>query len=121
MTAVESVKNAGSRAVETVGEHPIPAALIGVGLAWLLLENSGIRPGQARALKRGREAIGGVGHTIADAAGSAGSAIADVVGTAAETIAEGASTVGEYVSEATSAVGEVTSSGYETIGSLWER
>jgi hypothetical protein len=120
-TAVESIKNAGSRAVETVGEHPMPAALMGLGLAWLLLENSSIRPTQTRILERGREAIGEVGHTIADAAGTAGHAIAEAVGTAAETVAEGASSVAEYASDAASAVSERTSSGYEAIGSLWER
>jgi hypothetical protein len=121
MTAVESVKSVGSRAVETVGEHPLPAALIGVGLAWLLLENSGIRPGQVRVLQRSRDAISGVGQTVTQAAGGAGQAIAEAVGTAADTLAQGASAAREYVSEATSAAREVTSSGYETIGSFWER
>jgi hypothetical protein len=119
--AMTSIKSAGSRAVEAVGEHPVPAALIGVGLAWLLLENSATRPGPARILKRGREAVGGVGDTLANAAGGVRRSIAGAVGTAADTLAEGASSVGEYVSEAATAVGEATSSGYQKIGSLWER
>ena len=121
MEAVQSVKTVGSRAVETVSEHPLPAALIGVGLAWLLLEGSGIRLGEARILRRGREAIGGVGETIMEAAETAGQAVTGAVESAAEAVAESASSVGEYVSEASSAVGEAASSGYETIGSLWER
>jgi len=114
MSAVESIKSAGSRAVETVGEHPMPVALIGAGLAWLLLESRGIRPTDARLIERSREAVGELGETIAGA-----------VSTAAESVAEGASHVGEYVASAASAVGETTSSGYEysreTLGSLWDR
>ena len=124
-SAVESIKSAGSRAVETVGEHPIPLALIGAGLAWLLLENRGIRPTETRLLARSRVAIGGLGHTIADTANTAGHAIVDAVSGAAETVTEGASTVGEYVADAASAVGETASSGLEytrdALGNLWER
>jgi hypothetical protein len=112
--AVDSIKSAGSRAVESVGEHPIPAALIGAGLAWLLLESRGIRPTEIPLVERGKEAIGTVGHTIADAAG-----------TAASSVKEGASTLGEYASNAASAVGETATSGIdagkEAIGNLWER
>jgi len=124
-TAVESIKSAGSRAVETVGEHPIPLVLIGAGLTWLLLESRGVRPTNARMIERSRDAIGGLGSTIADTAGTAGHAIADAFSGAAETVSEGASAVGEYVSNAASAVGETTSTGYEyareTLGNLWER
>ncbi|MEA2711965.1 MAG: hypothetical protein QOF78_4566 [Phycisphaerales bacterium] len=105
--AVDSIKSAGSRAVESVGEHPIPAALIGAGLAWLLLESRGIRPTEAQLVERGKEAIGGIGHTIGDAVSTA------------------ASTVKESASSAASAVGETASSGLdysrEAIGNMWER
>src|SRR5688500_7065552 len=60
--AVDSIKSAGSRAVESVGEHPIPAALIGAGLAWLLLESRGIRPTEVPIVEKSKEAIGTVGH-----------------------------------------------------------
>jgi len=112
--AVDSIKSAGSRAVESVGEHPIPAALIGAGLAWLLLESRGIRPTEVPIIERGRDALGTVGHTLADAAGTAASSVKD-----------GASTLGEYASNAASAVGETATSGIgagkEAIGNLWER
>lgn len=111
--AVDTIKSAGSRAVESVGEHAIPAALIGAGLAWLLLESRGIRPQEVPIVERGKEAIGTVGHTIGDA-----------VGTAASSVKEGASTLGEYASHAASAVGETTTHGLgaskEAIGNLWE-
>jgi hypothetical protein len=112
--AVDSIKSAGTRAVESVGEHPIPAALIGAGLAWLLLESRGIRPTEVPIVEKGKEAIGTVGHTIGDA-----------VGTAASSVKEGASTLGEYATHAASAVGESATSGIgagkEAIGNLWER
>jgi hypothetical protein len=112
--AVESIKSAGSRAVESVGEHPIPAALIGAGLAWLLLESRGIRPTEVPIVERSKEALGTVGHTITDA-----------VGTAASAARDGASTLGEYASTAASAVGETATNGIgagkEAIGNLWER
>ena len=112
--AVDSIRSAGSRAVENVGEHPIPAALIGAGLAWLLLESRGIRPTEVAIVERSKEALGTVGHTITDA-----------VGTAASSVKEGASTLGEYAGNAASAVGETATSGIgaskEAIGNLWER
>jgi len=113
--AVDSIKSAGSRgAVESVGEHPIPAALIGAGLAWLLLESRGIRPTEVPIVERSKEALGTVGHTITDA-----------VGTAASAAKDGASTLGEYATNAASVVGESATSGIgagkEAIGNLWER
>src|SRR3954447_13673213 len=33
----------GMRAIETVRDHPVPAALIGAGVAWLLLETKQAR------------------------------------------------------------------------------
>ena len=112
--AVDSIKSAGSRAVESVGEHPIPAALIGAGLAWLLLESRGIRPTEVPIVERSKEALGTVGHTLTDA-----------MGTAASAAKEGASTLGEYAGSAASAVGETATNGIgaskEAIGNLWER
>ena len=112
--AVDSIKSAGSRAVESVGEHPIPAALIGAGLAWLLLESRGIRPTEVPIVERSKEALNTVGHTVADA-----------VGTAASSVKEGALTLGEYAGNAASAVGETATSGIgagkEAIGNLWDR
>jgi hypothetical protein len=112
--AVDSIKSAGSRAVESVGEHPIPAALIGAGLAWLLLESRGIRPTEVPIIEHGKEALGSVGHTLADAAGNA-----------ASSVKEGASHLGEYASNAASAVGETATNGIdagkEAISNLWER
>jgi hypothetical protein len=112
--AIDSIKSAGSRAVESVGEHPIPAALIGAGLAWLLLESRGIRPTEVPIVERSKEALGTVGHTLTDA-----------VGTAASSVKEGASTLGEYAGSAASAVGETATNGIgagkEAIGNLWER
>src|SRR5687768_11635269 len=61
MAAVESIKPARSRAVEAAGEHPLPLALIGAGLAWWLMESRGFRPTEAHLIERSREALGGVG------------------------------------------------------------
>ena len=105
--AVDSIKSAGSHAIESVGAsvtaHPIPVTLIGVGLAWLLLERRGIRPTESRLLARSGRAIG------------------NAVGRAAETVGEGASYVGESVSDATSAVGDAAANGLEYSRNLWHR
>jgi hypothetical protein len=60
------IRGAGSRAVDSVTAHPIPALMIGAGLAWLLLESRTLRPMERRLLERGRRAFGSVGETAGE-------------------------------------------------------
>ena len=46
--AKDKVRDAGSRVIEKLGQNPMPAALIGAGVAWLLFDNGEKRSDRAR-------------------------------------------------------------------------
>ena len=115
--SVLGVKNAGSTAVDAVTQNPVPAALIGAGLAWLIAQSAAQRYPQ----------VGSVGNTVAKGAKNAASSVGEGVSTAtgavknalattAETVKEGASTVGEYTMSGLSTVGSAIGSGVSTVG-----
>ena len=115
--SVQGVKNAGSTAVDAVTQNPVPAALIGAGLAWLIAQSAAQRYPQ----------VGSVGNTVAKGAKNAASSVGEGVSTAtgavknalattAETVKEGASTVGEYTMSGLSTVGSAIGSGVSTVG-----
>ena len=115
--SVQGVKNASSTAVDAVKQNPVPAALIGAGLAWLIAESAAERYPQ----------VGSVGNTVAKGAKNAASSVGEGVSTAtgavknalsttAETVKEGASTVGEYTISGLSTVGSAIGSGVSTVG-----
>jgi hypothetical protein len=127
-----SLSDAGSVAIRTVSDHPVPAIMIGAGVAWLLVETLGRRTRaferMARSLSDGAEGVGEVLST-------AGDYVRESVGGVAENVREGAGRVGEYVQsgwstaadairEGTSAATERAQRGYEagreTLAETWE-
>ncbi len=102
--ARESVSEAGTSIIDTIKQNPIPAALIGVGLGWLLFGSrsssrtsrragtyaygGGYGYGDARdegsfidaprrAARQGQRALGSAVHTAADAAANVGHRVQD--------------------------------------------
>ncbi len=112
----------------TAKEHPGPAAVIGVGLAWLVTDSS--RHGERREERlndgplyqgyqgggygytgKGRDqegrissALHGAKETLSDAAGTAKHAVSDAAGSAKEAVSDAAGSAREAVSEARSQV-----------------
>ena len=98
--ARESVTDAGSSVISTIKANPIPAALIGVGLGWLLFgpRNGGgasasrsfARPRQAAnyLLEGAQGAVHDVGETVSHFAHDAGHRVADVAGGARDAAVE---------------------------------
>jgi hypothetical protein len=111
---VQGVKSAGSTAVGAVKENPVPAALIGAGVAWLLVQGAGRRyPQVGNAVTRStRVAFNTVGEGVSTATGT----VKDALSTTAETVKEGASTVGEYTWTGLSTVGGALGSGASAVG-----
>jgi ElaB/YqjD/DUF883 family membrane-anchored ribosome-binding protein len=66
--ARESVSEAGTSIIDTIKQNPIPAALIGVGLGWLLFggKSSSRRSRQAGVYAYGGSAVHDVGETAAN-------------------------------------------------------
>lgn len=111
---VQGVKNAGATAVGAVKDNPVPAALIGAGLAWLLMQGAGRRyPQVGKAVTRSTKvAFNTVGEGVSTATGT----VKDALSTTAETVKEGASTVGEYTWTGLSTVGGAIGSGASAVG-----
>jgi len=101
--------------MEAVTSHPVPAAMIGAGVAWLLVETLGRR---SQMLQR-------AGQSLADTASAAKRRASDV----AESVTEGVSSAAEYAQEGISnvgqAVGERAKRGYEygqeAVTQSWEK
>src|SRR4051812_33010532 len=65
----ETIKNAGSAVRDTVAEHPLPAALVGAGIAWLLVERQMSRGGAAGSRDDGRGILEHARQRYEEAAG----------------------------------------------------
>jgi hypothetical protein len=132
----ETLKTAGSTVRGSVAGHPVPAVLIGAGLAWLLLESrlsgaSSDRGFLAAARRRYEESAAGAAEGVESALGSAkeslvdgAEAVVEFAGRLGEYAQRGASAVGSTLREGASTVGEGARKGYESskraVGNVWE-
>ena len=66
--ARESVTDAGSSVLDTIKANPIPAALVGIGLGWLLLGGGG-RSNAGRSSARPMRRLQGAAHDVKDTVG----------------------------------------------------
>jgi hypothetical protein len=132
---------AGSGLIETVRDHPVPAALVGAGVAWLVYEGvrrhypEAIYDRTRDALESAGEGISSFGEKVSDAASSTGerfreqfdqSAAASRERTArfGRSVKSGAARLGEMVRDGASAAGHAVEQGYdygrEALGDLWQ-
>ena len=94
------VRALGSRAVSSVREHPIPASIIGAGLAWLVLESTGlVSTGVGR---RTVDTLGDLGETFGERFTGAAKSTRKNVRSGASSVA---GTVGGAIKSSASAVG----------------
>jgi hypothetical protein len=100
-----------------VSEHPIPSALVGIGLIWLLSEKAAGRPLSAGDLRRGvQHGAHSAGEAMVGAAEHAAGAVESVRSTAAH----GLHRLSEVGSKAAHGISEVGSKAAHTIGRLGE-
>lgn len=129
-----------SRLWKIAKQHPGPAAVIGVGLAWMLTENSkgddraeyGYRPGYAGAYgysgrddEEGEGRVSSALHTAGDkvssAAGTAKDAVTDAASTAKDAVVGAASTAKDAVVGAKERVSEAAGTARERASELsWQ-
>lgn len=127
------VGNLKHRAVD----NPLPLALVGTGLAWLMLgSGDGRRPSQASGVSAGprpddhagAEESGGIGEMasrLGETAGDLGRRVGETAGAAASAVGEGVSSaygsVASYASRggAASAAGDRAASAASGFGRLW--
>ena len=131
-----ALKEAGSAVGEAVAGHAVPAALIGAGLAWLLLESSPAkrrmyaaarRIEESELLGRARETFDEVSERVSGRAESVKESVKDtftdgatrgreMLSGAAEAAREGASRLGESAQEGVRAVGSRLREGASAVG-----
>jgi hypothetical protein len=122
----------GSAVVDAVREHPIPAVLIGAGLAWMLLETRAARDVESRLLEQARTAAGKVGEafsglaeTAREAYGEASESTYDRLSGAADSMKENVAGVGTALQSGARAVSETAYAGYErsrdALSEAWEQ
>ena len=75
--ARESVSEAGTSIIDTIKANPIPAALIGVGLGWLLFGTRPARRVGGYAYGQGQRALGSAAHDVGETAASVGHKVQD--------------------------------------------
>jgi hypothetical protein len=113
----------GSAVVDTIRQHPVPAALIGAGVAWLLLESRAARDAETRLLEQARGAAGRVGEAFSGLAETARSAYSEAshstqqrLSGAAETLKDRAAALADYAGSGMSSVGSALQSGTRAVG-----
>ncbi len=129
MVQVAGDKMTGARTtiVDTIRENPIPAALIGVGLVWMIMGASSRRSTSSNdnrigvvdrgqrvlgtALHRVEDATSGVVHKVRDASLAAGQAVGSVAVDAKDTVADLAHRAGDTV-------GDLAHRAGDTVGTL---
>jgi gas vesicle protein len=68
------------KVLRTVGENPIPAALAGLSIGWLVMQSN----------NEGQERLEQVGEKVGEVASNAGGAVGDAAGNVADTVKHGA-------------------------------
>ena len=121
----ETVTNAADAALDTVMRHPYPAALIGAGVAWLLLETRPARRAERKLLRRAKRAAETIGEPFSGVPRAARSAFAESAEHSRDSVREGAGALAEYAQESVAAIGHTAQRGYmrgrETLTEQWER
>jgi len=104
------------RTMSSVREHPVPAAMIGAGLAWLLLESKPLRPAEERLMERGRELLDDMSETFTGAAANTRKALNNAAGVAGEYLGSAAESVREYTQRGASRVGSAVRESAGAVG-----
>lgn len=129
-SAGDTARDVGGSLMDTLRQNPLPAALTGVGLAWLMMNRSsgGHQPygaysgdhyWQTRASSQpadqGRSGVGEVASQVKGTVGDAASQVKDTVGDAASQVKD---TVGGAAGQVKDTAGQVVGQVQDTTGQL---
>lgn len=124
-----AIAGAGTAVVDSVKSNPIPAALIGAGLTWLLVQNRArLSMPQMPQMPQMPNALTGIADSVRDSfndtAQSTRQAVRDGVGTAADSVRDGAATLAEYAQSGAEKVSRAARKGMrrgrEAIATTWD-
>ncbi len=123
-SASDTVSEAKTTIVDTIRDNPIPAALVGVGLVWMIMNarsspsrrSNGIRvgamnDGQIGVVQRGQQVASRALHRAEDMTTAAAGKVRDVAGAAGEA-------VGTLAHDAKDTVVDLAHRAQETVGTL---
>ena len=119
-----AISGAPARVISTIQANPIPAALIGAGLTWLLLGQPMSALGETNLMRRGRRRLGELGETFGESFSDAAESSASFMRRGASSVRDGISSIGEYAHDSIDAVRRTARRGAESasdaISSAWE-
>lgn len=114
--------------IETIRQNPIPAALTGLGISWLLMNNnngggssSGFSSNSGmlhEAQHKVSSTVGQAGDTVGQAVGQAQDKVGDAVSTVQDTAGQVQDKAGQIVGQAQDTVGQVASQVQDTAGQV---
>jgi hypothetical protein len=116
-----AVSSAKDTVVDAVRQHPLPAALVGAGLTWLLLETRPARQAERKLLEQARRAAGAIGEPFSGVPRAARSAFTESAENTRGAVREGAGTVADYAKNGVSTAGEALRSGASAVGRTAQR
>ena len=98
-SATETARGTGARMLETIKQNPLPAALAGIGIGWLVMKSrSGASGGQASGQAAG-QLPQKVGETVSQAQERAGQMAGQVQERAGEMVSSAQETAGQVASQ----------------------
>lgn len=100
MNAGNDMRRVGDALVDSVRENPVGAALLGMGLVWLISSRTGAPEIAGRALQSTGDALGSAASTVGDAARRAGATVSDFGASAGAAIRDKADAAYETLRDA---------------------
>ncbi len=116
-----SANEMGSSLMTTIRENPVPAALAGIGIGWLLINRSGSSSGQqtgSSVSSQANQAVGQAQQTVGQAAGQAQQAAGQVAGQAQQAAGQVAGQAQQAASQVQQTTGQVVDQVQETAGQV---
>jgi len=137
--ASQTAKGFGEDMLETIKQNPVPAALAGIGLAWLFMKNGSRTSGSqgsaqyhthyygqypqntSYARQQYGSNYGSQGGGVGDVASRAGEKVGDVVGGAGDKVGQVAGAAGDKVGQVVGAAGDVVGAAGEKVGQVGDQ
>lgn len=106
--------------VEQAKENPMPLAVMGLGLAWLMSTSGKARMSAPQGYRRPEDYVS-AGPGVGDRVHAAGDKVADLVGEARDRVSGAASSVGDFGRSAADRAGEYTDRAQRSFAQVLER
>lgn len=120
-----ALSGAGGTVVDTVKQHPVPTALMGAALTWMLLETRTARSAERKLLRRAKRAADTVAEPFSGVPRAARSAFSSSAEQSRDSVRQGARAVAGYARDSAGALGRTAQRGYlrgrETLSEQWDR